>query len=414
MKNRGPILFSLTLIVAIVFAFIKPVDNVQKEAALMQSVLTDLAYYHYQPATIDDEFSQKVYDLFMKRLDGNRRWLTQQDVAQLQAYQTQLDDDVKVGNYAFLDLAVALQEQGINKTQEYYREFLSQPFDFTVEETYESDGEKKPFAKDDEELKEYWRKAMKFETMTRLADKVEKKEEGHEDFKDKTYEELEAEARKELLKVYDDWYKRLEKRKREDHVSMFLNCITNVFDPHSEYYQPIDKQNFDIGMSGRLEGIGARLQTDGDYTKVAEIIVGGPAWKGGELEANDRIMKVAQGDDPEWTDITGMVINDVVQLIRGTPGTKVRLYVKKADGSTQEISIIRDVVILEEGFAKSLIIETPDNERIGFLYLPKFYADFNHKDGRRCAADVAVELEKLKQENVDGIILDLRNNGGGS
>ena len=253
----------------------------------MQSVLTDLAYYHYQPATIDDEFSQKVYDLFMKRLDGNRRWLTQQDVAQLQAYQTQLDDDVKVGNYAFLDLAVTLQEQGINKTQEYYREFLSQPFDFTVEETYESDGEKKPFAKDDEELKEYWRKAMKFETMTRLADKVEKKEEGHEDFKDKTYEELEAEARKELLKVYDDWYKRLEKRKREDHVSMFLNCITNVFDPHSEYYQPIDKQNFDIGMSGRLEGIGARLQTDGDYTKVAEIIVGGPAWKGGELEADD-------------------------------------------------------------------------------------------------------------------------------
>lgn len=414
MKNRGPILFSLTLIVAIVFAFIKPVDNVQKEAALMQSVLTDLAYYHYQPAAIDDEFSKKVYDLFMKRLDGNRRWLTQQDVAQLEAYKTQLDDDVKVGNYAFLDLAVGLQEQGISKTQAYYREFLSQPFDFTVEETYESDGKKKPFAKDDNELKEYWRKAMKFETMTRLAEKVEKKEEGHEDFKDKTYDELEAEARKELLKVYDDWYKRLGKRKRADHVSMFVNCITNVFDPHSEYYQPIDKQNFDIGMSGRLEGIGARLQTDGDYTKVVMIIVGGPAWKEGELEANDRILKVAQGDDPEWTDITGMVINDVVQLIRGTPGTKVRLYVKKADGSTKEISIIRDVVILEEGFARSLIIETPDNERIGFLYLPKFYADFNHKDGRRCAADVAVELEKLKQQNVDGIILDLRNNGGGS
>lgn len=414
MKNRGPILFSLALSVAIIFAFIKPVNNVQKEAALMQSVLTDLAYYHYQPAVLDDNFSVKVYDLFLKRLDGNRRWLTQQDVAQLEVFKTQLDDDVKVGNYAFLDLAIALQQQGIEKTQSYYREFLSKPFDFTINETYESDGEKKPFAKNNEELKEYWRTAMKFETLTRLVEKLEKKEQGHADFKDKTFDELEAEARKELLKVYDDWYNRLGKRKRSDHVSMFINCITNVFDPHSEYYQPIDKENFDIGMSGRLEGIGARLQTDGDYTKVAEIIVGGPAWKGGELEANDRIMKVAQGDDPEWIDITGMVINDVVQLIRGKPGTKVRLYVKKADGSTAEISIIRDVVILEEGFAKSLIIETPHQERIGFLYLPKFYADFNHNDGRRCAADVAVELEKLKQENVDGIILDLRNNGGGS
>lgn len=380
----------------------------------MQSLLTDLAYYHYQPAAIDDDFSEKVYDLFMKRLDGNRRWLTQSDVAQLEVYKDRLDDDVKVGNYDYLNLAIDLQEKGIDKTQAYYREFLSKPFDFNLDEVYETDGEKKPFAKDDNELKEYWREAMKFETMTRLADKVEKKEEGNADFKDKSFEDLEAEARKELLKVYDDWYSRLDKRKRDDHVSMYLNCITNVFDPHSEYYQPIDKQNFDIGMSGRLEGIGARLQTDGDYTKVAEIIVGGPAWKVGELEANDRIMKVAQGDEPEWTDITGMVINDVVQLIRGTPGTKVRLYVKKADGSTQEMSIIRDVVILEEGFAKSLLIETPEIERIGFLYLPKFYADFNHEDGRRCAADVAVELEKLKAENVDGIILDLRNNGGGS
>ncbi len=414
MKHRGPIFLSLAAILAIGLAFYRPVSNEQKEALLMQSLLTDLQYYHYQPAALDDEFSNKVYDLFLKRLDGNKRWLTQADLALLQPYRNQLDDDIKAANYAFLDLAIRLQEQGIQKTQAYYREFLAKPFDYSVEEYYETDGDKKAFAADDDQLREYWRLAMKFETMTRLVEKLDKKEEGHPDFKDKSFEDLEAEARSELLKVYDDWYKRLGKRKREDHVSMYLNCITNVFDPHTEYYQPIDKQNFDIGMSGRLEGIGARLQSDGDYTKVAEIIVGGPAWKGGELEANDRILKVAQGDDPEWTDITGMLLNDVVQLIRGKPGTKVRLYVKKVDGSTKEISIIRDVVILEEGFAKSLIIETPGQEKIGFINLPKFYADFNHEDGRRCAKDVAIEIEKLKKEGVDGIILDLRNNGGGS
>ncbi len=413
MKNRG-LLLSLTAAAAIFLAFYLPVNNAQKEAALMQSILTELNYYHYKPLELDDKLSEKVYTLFLTRMDGARRWLTQPDVQQLEAWKTKLDDEANEGTFTFLDLAVKLQENGIQKTQDWYREILAKPFDFTTNESFETDGEKKPFAKDDATLKDYWRQSMKWETMTRLAEKLEKKEKGEESFKDKTYEELEAEARKDVLKVYDDWYVRLEKRKRNDFLSMYLNTFTNIFDPHTEYYEPIDKQNFDIGMSGRLEGIGARLQTDGDLTKVSEIIVGGPAWKEGKLEENDKIVKVAQGDDPEWTDITGMVINDVVQLIRGKPGTKVRLSVKKADGSTKEIVIIRDVVIIEEGFAKSLLIETEEKETIGYLRLPKFYADFNNSNGRRCADDVAVELEKLKQAGVQGIILDLRSNGGGS
>lgn len=407
-------MLSLTAAVALFFAFYLPVNNAQKEAALMQTILTDLNYYHYHPLEIDDGFSEKVYGLYLDRLDGNRRWLTQADIAQLEPWKTKLDDEARDGTFAFLDLATQLQQQGIEKTRAYYREILAKPFQYDKDETYLTDSKKKPFAKDDTELKEYWRKAMKWETMGRLAGLLEKKEKGDEDFKDKTFEELEAGARKEQLKTYDDWYDRLNKRKRSDQLSLYLNTITNIFDPHTAYFEPIDKQNFDISMSGRLEGIGARLQTDGDYTKVREIIVGGPAWKQGELEANDRITKVAQGDDPEWTDITGMVINDVVQLIRGTPGTKVRLTIKKADGGTREISIIRDVVILEEGFAKSLLLESPGHEKIGYIRLPKFYADFNNKNGRRCADDVAVELEKLRQNNVAGIILDLRNNGGGS
>lgn len=413
MKNKG-LLLSLAFAVALFFAFYPPFDNKQKEAALMESILTEINYYHYKPLEINDELSEQVYELFMDRLDGGRRWLTQKEVAQLEAYRKDLDNEAEQGIYTFLDLAVKLQQQGIDKTKDWYKEILSEPFTFDGNETIETSSEKKPFAKDDAELKEYWRKSMKWETMTRLSDKLYSKEKGDEDFKDKTYEELEAEARADVLKVFDSWYTRLGKRKRSDHVSMYLNALTNIFDPHTEYYEPIDKQNFDIGMSGRLEGIGARLQTDGEFTKVSTIIVGGPAWKEGSLEKNDKILKVAQGDDPEWIDITGMVINDVVQLIRGKPDTKVRLFVKKAEGGTEEIKIIRDVVVTSESFAKSLIIESDNNETIGYIRLPKFYADFQRRNGRRCATDIGIELDKLKNVGVDGIILDLRNNGGGS
>lgn len=413
MKNRG-LLLSLAFAVALFFAFYPPVDNAQKEAALIESILTDINYYHYKPLEINDEFSEKVYGLFLERLDGGRRWLTRADLNHLKAWRTELDDEARQGTFSFLDLAIKLQEAGIEKTKAWYREILAHPFDFTGQDVYETSNEKRPFAKDDAELRKYWEQSLKWETMTRLADKLRSKEKGDEDFKDKTYEELEVEARKDVLKVFDNWYNRLGKRKRSDHVSMYLNAFTNIFDPHTEYYEPIDKQNFDIGMSGRFEGIGARLQTDGEATKVTEIIVGGPAWKDGKLEKNDRILKVAQGDNPEWIDITGMVINDVVQLIRGEKGTKVRLYVKKADGGNEEIVITRDVVITSESFAKSLLIDSPNGEKIGYLRLPKFYADFQHRNGRRCASDVKIELEKLKKAGVDGIVLDLRSNGGGS
>ncbi len=413
MKNRG-ILLALTAAAALFLAFYPSINNSQKEATLIKSIIAELNFYHYHPLEINDSFSVKAFNLFLTRLDGGRRWFTEDDINQLEVWKYKLDDEANDGTFAFLDLAVQLQNTSLKKTQNWYREILSQPFDFTQKGSIQIDGKKKEIARDDDALKKYWSESLKWETLSRLMEKLEKKEKGDEDFKDKSEEELEAEARKDVLKVYDDWYVRLDKRKRTDYLSSYLNTFTNIYDPHTEYYEPIDKQNFDIGMSGRLEGIGARLQTDGDFTKVNEIIVGGPAWKQGALKANDQILKVAQGNEAEWTEINGMVINDVVQLIRGKPGTKVRLFVKRAEGGTAEIEIIRDVVIIEEGFAKSLIIEAPRQERIGYIYLPKFYADFNDKNGRRCSDDIAIELEKLKQSDIKGIILDLRSNGGGS
>jgi carboxyl-terminal processing protease len=414
MKFRGPFFFSILLAAFLVAAYYPKIDNAEKEAVLMHTILNGLNQLHFSPKSLDDDFSERLYDLYLERIDGGRRFFTQEDIQKLEGYKDQLDDEALVGSYTFFDLSVDLLTESLKKTQTYYREILESPFDFDKNEMVELDGDKKNFAKNDTELREYWRKYLKYETLTRLNDKLEKQKDIGEEGEKKSYDELEAEAREDVLEVFDGWFDRMNKLKRENRLSFYLNSMTNVFDPHTGYYEPIEKQNFNIRMSGRLEGIGARLQTDGDYTKVVNIVVGGPAWKGKELEENDLIMKVAQ-EDEEPVDITGMQINDVVQLVRGDKGTTVNLTIKKVDGTVKDISIVRDVVVLEEGFAKSLILDgKEEGEKVGYIYLPRFYADFEDRNGRFCSTDVEKELEKLKAENVDGIILDLRNNGGGS
>lgn len=431
---RNPVFLSVAAAIFLVGAFWAPVNSAEKEAVLVGTILNGLQRMHYQPVRIDDDFSEKLYTTYLDRLDGGKRFFTQKEIKDLKKFKTDLDDEANKGTYEFFDQAIALHDAARLKVQEYYRAALSEPVDFSDSESFETDGEKKEYAKNDKNLKEEWRKLMKYETLTRLTNKLEaqekakekiakgeiKEDETEESKKDreellaKTYEELEADARKDALKIYDDWFERMSKLKRSDRLSDYLNTITNVFDPHTGYYEPIDKENFDIGMSGRLEGIGARLQESDDYTKVSSIVVGGPAWKGGELEENDLIMAVSQ-EDEDPVDITGMGINDVVKQIRGPKGTIVTLKVKKAtDSSVKEIKITRDIVIMEEGFAKSLLLNSDKNEKIGYLKLPRFYADFDDADGRFCSTDVGIEIEKLKNENVKGIILDLRNNGGGS
>ncbi|MCG8327187.1 MAG: carboxy terminal-processing peptidase [Chitinophagales bacterium] len=416
MKIRGPIFFSFLVAGFLIAAYLPKTDvaNPQKEALLMQTVMSGFSQLHYSPKEIDDSFSEALYDLYVDRIDYGRRFLTQEDLHKLSPYKQVLDDQAKNGKFEFFNLSVDLLEAALDKTQAYYREILATPFNYDEEEYLELDAEKRQFTKSDAELKEFWRKYLKYETLQRVVNAIEEQEDNGEEEVKKSFDEMEQEAREEVLEFFDDWYSRMDKLKREDRLSVYLNTFASSFDPHSEYYKPIDKENFNIRFSGRLEGIGARLQTDGDYTKVSQIIVGGPAWKGKELEENDIIMKVRQEDEAEAVDITGMVINDVVQLIRGTKGTKVTLTIKKVDGATEDITIERDIVIIEEQFAKSLIIDGKDDKKIGLINLPSFYADFQNSNGRFCSTDVAKEIEKLKAENVDGIILDLRNNGGGS
>lgn len=416
MKFRGPIFFSILIIGLLVAAYYPKAEDSQKEAVLLQTILNGFGQLHYRPKPVDDDFSKEVYDLYLDRLDGGHRFLTQKDMDQLQAYQLELDDEARAGNFEFFDRSMALLDAATQKVRGYYREALAQPFDYTVDESFELDGEKRGYAKDDAALKEFWHKYAKYQTLQRLSDKLqEQKEEKGEEVKAKSFEQLEQDAREGALKYFDDWFTRLGKLKREDRLSIYLNAITQIFDPHSEYLQPIEKENFDINFSGRLEGIGASLLSEGDYTKVARVIVGGPAWKQKELAEDDIILKVKQESEKDPVDITGMVLNDVVQLIRGKKDTKVTLTIKKVDGTVKDITIVRDVVIVDEQFAKSLILggDKPD-EKVGYIYLPGFYADFENSNGRFCSKDVANEIAKLEAENVKGIILDLRYNGGGA
>lgn len=416
------LLFSFVGIIGLVIftqalnPFKQPEPNPQKEAALMQALLQGLNRLHFQPKAVDDAFSKEVYHLYLKDIDNSKRLFTKSDIDQLQQFELQLDDQANAGTFQFFDLSLQLFDQAQTKTQGWCREILAKPIDFSKNELLEADGQKIEWAKDDAELRARWEKWMKFEVLSRIVEEEQKQDKP--DFKGerKTFVQLEEEMRKKVLDTYEKRQKQIAKMDRTRRLEIYLNAITNVFDPHTGYYSPREKENFDIQMSGKLEGIGARLQSDGEKTSVTEIVPGGPAWKEGTLQPKDVILKVAQGaTDAESVDVMGWEIDDVVSKIRGSKGSKVTLTIRKADGMEKIITITRDVVIMEEGFAKSLMLNSGENQdKVGYIYLPKFYADFTPQGVTSCAADVAKEVEKLKKENAKGIILDLRGNGGGS
>jgi len=404
-----------------------------REQALIKTIMKKLNYSHFQPQAINDDFSGKAFDLYLKRLDYNKRFLTATDVEAFGAYRTQLDDEVKNSNYTFFELTATTIDKRVKESQTYYKEILAKPFDFSTEESIELERDNMDYAKDEAALKERWRKSLKYATLRRVTDMVEKQEKAQngdkeestsfkqkeeedeeEEVEIKTLVEMEVEAREKVLKNQERWFKRMEGIDRNDRLSAYLNSIINIYGPHTGYFPPKDKEDFDISMSGRLEGIGARLVEKDGYIKVSEIVPGSASAQQGELKAEDLILKVAQGKD-EPIDVVEMPLDEAVKLIRGKKGSEVRLTVKKIDGTTTVIPIIRDVVLIEETYAKSAVIHHAEvSKKLGYIKLPKFYADFSRSGGRSCSRDMALELQKLNQEGVDGIILDLRNNGGGS
>ncbi|MBC6610833.1 carboxy terminal-processing peptidase [Hymenobacter sp. BT507] len=400
----------------------------QKDDVLIRVMLSGLNIAHYQPEKIDDSFSKRVFDLYLKRIDVNKKFLLKSDVAQLSKYQTEIDDQVKRGSHEFMDLSTQLMDQRVKDIQALYRDILTKPFDFTVEEKMETDPEKMVFPADKAAQREDWRKFLKYRALVQMSEMMDEQSKrtgkGNltastsksatltTDEPNRTPEQMEAEARKRVLKYYDDQFRDLLQTDTNDRLAMYANVVANTYDPHTEYFAPRDKDNFDQAMTGRFEGIGASLQEKDGQIKVADIIPGSASYRQGELKAGDIITRVGQGAEVPVS-VEGMRLDKAIVLIKGKKGTEVRLTVKKADGSTKIIPIIRDVVIIEDTFAQSATINE-GGKKYGYIKLPSFYADFNDNGGRSSANDVKKELEKLQKENIQGLVLDLRFNGGGS
>ncbi len=404
--------------IGILFSFTKDNTNNKKDVLILDLIKEGLTHYHYLNKKIDNEFSENVYKMYLEKLDYNKRFFLQSDINEFAVFKYKIDDNVNSDDFTFFNLTKDTYIKRVSEVGKYIDAALKKPFDFTKEDSILLDSEKKHFAKDKKELKTYWRKYLKYSVLTKLADKIKIQDDAKKNndttVEIKTIEELQKKAVEEVKKNYDDWFHRISKVDEQDLLSLYFNSMTGYYGPHTGYFPPKDKENFDIQISGKLEGIGAQLSQPNAYIKVVKIIAGSPCWKQGELEVGDKILKVAQGDgDP--VDVVDMRLDKAIEMIRGKKGTEVRLTVKKTDGSIKIIPIIRDVIILEETFAKSAVIEnTVTGKKTGYIYLPGFYADFKNKNGRRSAGDVKKEIQKLKKENINGLILDLRNNGGGS
>ncbi|SOU87034.1 carboxy terminal-processing peptidase [Tenacibaculum dicentrarchi] len=388
----------------------------EKDRVIVYVLKNILSRYHYVQKELNDEFSEYVYTSFIDGLDPNKRYFTQEDLIEFSQFKYQIDDQLRNTEIHFYKLVYNRFLEKLTAAKNNYRALLAQPFNYKKNEVINVDYEKIPFAKNESELVDYWRKQLKLSILSRIEDADDtqnKKAKKDKKLKLKKFYQLEIEARKEVLKNMNELYERIDELENSDWYSTFLNSVVSGFDPHTTYMSPRIKSRFDQEMSGKLEGIGARLQKKGMYTHIVELISGGPAWKQGELEPDDIILKVAQGD-AEPLDIVGMRLDDAIKFIKGKKGTEVRLTVKKKiDGSTKIIPIIRDVVELDETFVKSSIVEK-NGQKYGVIDLPRFYIDFNDLSRRDAAKDMEQEIERLKSENVKGIIVDLRDNGGGS
>ena len=289
-------LFILAPVVFVAFGFYLKAQD-EGEDVLVKTVNVALQNYHYDPIAIDDNYSEKAYNYYLENIDPNKRLLLQKDVNEMNTYKYLIDDETIAGSDEFFDLSLKIINRQTAATKAYFTEILAKPFDFTVDEEVSFD-EDMPYAKTPSELKERWRKYLKYNVLTRLhSDKLaQEKAIANKDsgVVALNLDSLEAKARASVLKTHEDWYQRLERLDRQDRLNAYVNSLTAVYDPHTNYYPPADKDNFDIQMSGRLEGIGAQLQEKDGYIKITNIIPGGPSSLQGDLKENDLILKVAQ------------------------------------------------------------------------------------------------------------------------
>jgi carboxyl-terminal processing protease len=424
------------LLLALLIAFAscsftsKTFEDPDKDKLLIQLITYVLDQGHFNPQDINDDFSANVFEDYLTQLDPFKRYFYASDIKEFEAYKDQLDDQIKAYDVSFFSMTHERLLQRIEESKKIYNEILDKSFDFSKDETYSSEYEKLEYVSSKRDMKERWRQQLKFSTIANYDDAISQRDSSleantlpesvfsAEDEKPKSNEkkslkQVEKEAREATKRSLDELYDFIEDRQRKDWFAVYINAIVEEFDPHTFYFAPEDKDRFDVAMSGNFEGIGARLQKKMDAIMVSEIISGGPAWRANELEVGDQIMKVRQEKEDEAVNIVGMRLDDAIKLIKGEKGTTVVLTLKKVDGTIQDIFITRDIVELEETYAKSSTV-IKDDKKFGVINLPKFYINFEDYNKRNAASDIRQEIIRLKEAGIEGLVLDLRNNGGGS
>ncbi len=413
-------LFILLIAVGLFFAFQTNGNNSKlppgKYESIMKLVNDLLKEGHFAPQKIDDAFSKKVFDSYMANLDPDKTIFYKEDHDLLEKkYGTRIDDELNGAPVAFCFEAGKIFKTRLEEAAKITTQVLAKPFDYNKQETVQLDGEKLNYVTGYAESMERWRKKLKYNSLVRYVDlqEIREKNKGTDSFKVYNDAELEKQAREKTEKEMNLYFNRFKyKFNDDDNFNMYVNTITSVMDPHTNFMPPVDKTYFDQEMSGTFYGIGASLIYEEGNIKVTSILSGTPAWRSGELQSGDIITKVAQGDE-EPVELIGYTVTDAVKVIRGKLGSTVKLTVKKTDGSVKVVALKREKINQDQTFARSAIINTPQS-KMGIIYLPEFYADFENASERRSYTDVANEIKKLKEENVEGIIMDLRNNGGGS
>ena len=386
--------------------------ELNKYEKIIRNVMLVLEDLHYSPRTLDDAFSKQLFNSYIEALDYSKDVLLQTDIDNLsKQYGSKIDDELQLKiKTEFFSTAGELYKKKLLEVEPYITEILSKPFSFTQVETVSVDVEKNKPPTTEAERKDVWRKKLKLMTLERYADLQTQNETAKVK---KTDAAMEKEAREKVLKIINRSYAGMKRKTNtEDFFNSFMNVVTQAYDPHTDYMPPVEQRSFNEEMSANYFGIGAQLKEEDGSIKIGPLTPGSPAQKSGEINVGDILVAVAQGDKtPE--DITGYTTPECVRIIRGKENTEVRLTLKKADGTIKIVKIIRKKLNLEGNLVRSFVTQQ-DGKKIGVINLPEFYADFENANGHRCARDVAEEIEKLRSENVEGIIMDLRNNGGGS
>ncbi|WP_226063595.1 carboxy terminal-processing peptidase [Kaistella polysaccharea] len=413
---------------SLVFCFNTPKNDDEKMSTIMISVKNTLSYLHYSPKPINDAYSQEVYKHYFEMVDASKRYFLQSDMAEFAQHKTKLDDYLNQGDLKFYKLTIDRLYQRVDEIDKITQDILSKPVNLNEDETLILEPKVKTSPANQTELASEWRKYIKYnilqemESLTAKEEMQKEKKDSVQKFNLKdtikleilTPDEKRVKATQEVKDLVTDTFRRFKKRNKMDWFTVYMNSYTEVFDPHTNYYSPKNKEDFDTQFKGKVIGIGAIIQEKRGFLFLGPLTIGAPAWKSKQLTEGDKILKVRSKPGEDAVNVVGMLSDEAVRLIRGEKGTKVTLTVEKKDKTIREVTMIREEVAIEDTFARSIIVNSTDGKKYGFISLPSFNADFEDAKGRNASDDIKNELIKLKAQNVQGIVLDLRNNGGGS